>query len=600
MAHYLKKNHTTGRPKHIVSIDIETKDDGTLQPEGERHRLYLGCLYYRRYDKPKGKPETFSLYEYRFHNHQQLYDILRKVFNGNKQRYYVYAHNANFDYAVMDFVLMIEKLGLEVNWYVNEKPPVIVKSRYSNNTILWLDSLNIFMLSLKQLATSMGLVAKGELEEATNDDELYEYCRNDCFILSEALHIWRTFIIDNDLGNYAYTLAGQSLNAYKHLFLPAKTVCQTTREEVLKKERQSYFGGRTECFRLGRYNQLMYMLDINSMYPSVMYDNDFPTSYFRTETDFNPFNKSYPNGIKPFLVKLTGTIVKPVLPCIINNKLCFPVGDISGYWCIPEVEAALPYLYDVEYEEVHMYRCQPLFREWVETFYNLRREYNDKGNQAYSYLIKIVMNSLYGKFGQLSPQWEDVDTTDLSDGTEIVVQGFEDEPIFHYRVRLGIVQQLVERTETQHSLPIVASLVTAHARTKLWKLFEAAGSDNVFYCDTDSLLVNQSGYENLQGFIEDGVLGSLSVQWTSPWVELNGLKDYSYDKGFRLKGIKPKASYKGDNTWQQLVFRSWDYHLSKKQSGFIDILHQNKRLTRKYTKGVLIGDGYLNPLLLHR
>jgi hypothetical protein len=58
------------------------------------------------------------------------------------------------------------------------------------------------------------------------------------------------------------------------------------RKYVLNLERGSYYGGRTECFKIGQFTgDKYYYLDINSMYPAVMYDNFYPTKYFNYLTN---------------------------------------------------------------------------------------------------------------------------------------------------------------------------------------------------------------------------------------------------------------------------------------------------------------------------
>ncbi|GAI91252.1 unnamed protein product, partial [marine sediment metagenome] len=52
-------------------------------------------------------------------------------------------------------------------------------------------------------------------------------------------------------------------------------------------ERESYKGGRVECFFLGSLeNDSYYMLDVNSLYPFVMRSNPFPVKYIRISHNY--------------------------------------------------------------------------------------------------------------------------------------------------------------------------------------------------------------------------------------------------------------------------------------------------------------------------
>ncbi|GAI80077.1 unnamed protein product, partial [marine sediment metagenome] len=51
-------------------------------------------------------------------------------------------------------------------------------------------------------------------------------------------------------------------------------------KQAIDLERESYKGGRVECFYLGDLtNENYYMLDVNSLYPFVMRNNVYPVKY---------------------------------------------------------------------------------------------------------------------------------------------------------------------------------------------------------------------------------------------------------------------------------------------------------------------------------
>lgn len=595
MSHYIKKNHRTSLPQHIIAIDTETIDDKSQDQGVERHRLLLGCLIYRRWDNGHRSTKDYSTSTYRFDNHSSLDNILYSILKKTRKRYYIFAHNANFDYSIIDINARLCNLGLKTEFYVNEKPPVIVKTKAKDISVLWLDSLNFFRMSLSQLGDSLGLISKSNMPNSSDLNELYEYCKNDTEILIEALTKWRMFVSDNNLGNFAVTLASQSLNAFRHRFMPERTLVQTSKEDVLLKERKTYFGGRTECFYNGTKKGDFYMLDINSMYPYVMQKHSYPVRYVTRHNNFNPYKYTFSQDIKPGMATVELTLDKPVLPMIIEGRLCFPIGRLNGTWTYPELKYARPYISDITFIDVYMYRHKPIFTQWVTELYALRQQFKSEGNIAYSTLVKLLMNSLYGKFGQLTPVWENIEPTTLPDNTE----GFSEDPytkeIIHWRVRMGILQHKSERIETSHSMPLIAAHVTAYGRNMLFSLIEKAGIANVYYCDTDSVLVNSKGYTLLKRLISDTTLGALGIEWNSSFINIHGLKDYEYQGGKKIKGVKANAKQLNDNVFTQKQFRSWDYHQSKGERGFIDIIEQRKELKRIYTKGILHSNGRIIP-----
>ena len=56
---------------------------------------------------------------------------------------------------------------------------------------------------------------------------------------------------------------------------------------ILRKELASYYGGRTEAFKIGSLSgYTWYKFDINSLYPFVMANADYPVSLYKS--DYNP------------------------------------------------------------------------------------------------------------------------------------------------------------------------------------------------------------------------------------------------------------------------------------------------------------------------
>jgi hypothetical protein len=68
---------------------------------------------------------------------------------------------------------------------------------------------------------------------------------------------------------------------------------------------------------------------------------------------------------------------------------------------------------------------------------------------------------------------------------------------------------------------------------------ECAGLANVYYCDTDAVMVNQCGYDKLlsSGYIREGEWGMLGVRLISDKVEIRGIKYYVHDEHIVCAGM---------------------------------------------------------------
>ena len=129
---------------------------------------------------------------------------------------------------------------------------------------------------------------------------------------------------------------------------------------------------------------------------------------------------------------------------------------------------------------------------------------------------------------------------------------------------------------------------------------QAAGLDNVFYTDTDSLMVNRAGYEALDAYINSQLLGALKVEWTSEDVVIHGLKDYEVDGKLKAKGVRRDAEHTAPGVFTQEQFRGIEGMIRDGDLDRILIRRVSKRLTRRYQKGVVSDSGRVFPLRLLR
>jgi hypothetical protein len=163
-----------------------------------------------------------------------------------------------------------------------------------------------------------------------------------------------------------------------------------------------------------------------------------------------------------------------------------------------------------------------------------------------------------------------------------------------------MVEMLEERPESRDSFPAIASHITAYARMYLWELMKTAGLENVYYVDTDSLMLNKTGYAALKPRIDQTKLGALKVEWKSDHVVLNGLKDYEIDGRLKAKGIRKTAVQTAPGVFTQEQFRGIEGMIRDGDLDRILIKTVSKTLLRKYLKGQVMESGKVFPLRLLR
>ncbi|GAI87037.1 unnamed protein product, partial [marine sediment metagenome] len=237
-----------------------------------------------------------------------------------------------------------------------------------------------------------------------------------------------------------------------------------------------------------------------------------------------------------------------------------------------------------------------IFASFVDRFYTLRQEFASANVETYEHITKKLLNSLYGKFGQKAEVWEKIgDAPNEPDRVEDVyeVGVFRTKQI---RYLLGEVFELTGYGECFNSFPAISAHVTAYGRMYLYELMKAAGSGNYFYCDTDSLIVNEAGLWNLENRIDKQRLGSLKVVSTTTKLVIRGLKDYSVGEKTIIKGIRKNAVRISDNLYSQDVWPSFKGVLRSGTADTYTIRKTLKQLSRNYTKGKVNPDGWIIPL----
>ena len=146
--------------------------------------------------------------------------------------------------------------------------------------------------------------------------------------------------------------------------------------------------------------------------------------------------------------------------------------------------------------------------------------------------------------------------------------------------------KLMPETESYNSFCAIAAHVTAYARLYLYDTIVKAGYHNVLYTDTDSLFVNEQGYENIKHMIDKYRLGYLSLEMMSEnGVTLYAPKDYIFDGKIRHKGVPDKARRVNNNTWEITLFPKLATFIRENDVNQYFNVTMNKTLKRNYNKG---------------
>ena len=368
-------------------------------------------------------------------------------------------------------------------------------------------------------------------------------------------------------------------------------------KQAIDLERESYKGGRVECFYLGDLNdENYYFLDVNSLYPFVMRNNLYPIKYKQIVHRITPHSLGTLLHSKAVVAKV---LIETDLPiyAVRCGRCMFPVGRFWTTLCTPELKYAFAHNHVKQVDVAVIYEQENIFRSYVNKFYTLRLDFKSAGVDEYVELCKKMLNSLYGKFGQKGENWTKIGDCPNERDREELVFNMGGRRVTKLRYLLGELFIMTGHGESFDSFPAIAAHVTAYARMYLWSLMQEAGYGNYFYCDTDSLIVNEVGLCNLQNRKSEHLLGGLKIDNFGSYVQLRGLKDYSFNAKDVVKGVRKNAVKLADGVFQQEQWPSFRGLLRSGEPDIYTVKTTIKHLNREYTKGVVNPDGVVVPFV---
>lgn len=405
--------------------------------------------------------------------------------------------------------------------------------------------------------------------------ESIKYCELDCVSLHEVLIKFNDIIFNkfNININSALTLPALAMRIYKTQFMPNNTIYQLL-GKAEENIRNSYSGGAVDVYIPHNRATLdnifknikglfikLYYYDVNSLYPYIMAKFDMPIG---KPIFFNGDIRKYDsNAYGFFYCKITSpdNIKHPLLQRRIKTsngmRTIAGLGSWIGWICSTEMDNAMKYGYTFEILKGYEFNKGNIFEEYVLKMYNLRQEYI-KGHPM-NLIAKLLMNSLYGKFGMklVSTEilmydystdegqkslHEDIDCWGLS------IQDFvkiDDYFLIIRNTRLSYKYN--EELDMFHGQDIniaIASAITAGARVHM-SYFKNNPDFRLYYSDTDSAIIDRP----LPSFMVGSKLGQLKLEHTIDKAvflapKVYGLVDVNGNEIIKIKGVTGEVASK--------------------------------------------------------
>lgn len=144
-----------------------------------------------------------------------------------------------------------------------------------------------------------------------------------------------------------------------------------------------------------------------------------------------------------------------------------------------------------------------IFSDYVNTLFELRQQHPKKTSPAINYICKILLNSLYGRFG-MEPIINKQKFVDFNELTKLMKKFNNqeldfiklDDSYFVIYPDINLIKNDIHKVNIS-----IASAVTAYARMHMAKLKKYCSRNNIklYYSDTDSLILDSTLPDNFTG-----------------------------------------------------------------------------------------------------
>lgn len=586
-------NTNVTRPQNIIFFDTETKQ--TITKDNRiKQDLWLYVFKHVYLDHSGKYQVVYSKDTYERDDLLDYLDTLSDVLD----TIHICSHNLIFDFTVLELLDTLHEHKYELIQFYTKS--LATQFRYIKNicTYTFFDTVSLFPLSLAKISETLN-INKIDIDlDKAGDKETFIYCNRDVDILIEMLSNWYKFLNVNGFDGFTTTVSSTAFSLYRssYMNIPIDLHCN---DEVNTIEREAYKGGRTEVFYKGYPGQaIYYKLDVNSMYPYVMAQNKYPTKLINVYD--NPSIKYTMNRIKRYSVIAQVVVYTQdnIVSTKVKNRNIYANGQFETTLTTPEMSYLLEKGAVKKVKKLITYTQNTIFKEYVNAIYKIKVNSYENNNDIFYLIAKLMQNGLYGKFGQLNTE-QDILTENAED-KYLREYGYDATTDRHFTITTINHKSFIEYYggESSFSFPAIAAHVTAYARCYLYELMLKAGKGNYYYCDTDSLIVNELGYRNLERYIDETRLGGLKVEGITDRIIIKAPKDYRFGNEVKLKGISKTAKKIGKNRYAQQKWQRFAGLFLHNEPTKYYLSHLEKRLKRTVYSGKIDANCFLSPWLL--
>jgi hypothetical protein len=487
----------------------------------------------------------------------------------------VYFHNfGRFDALFLLRNIDLSKYKVNIKMRDNIYYEVVVIYPDKSKRVIFRDSYLLFPSSLNDMSLLFLNDKKkdfchsyvlGDYSNADKVRDIKEYCKYDVYLLCMSFNKYREYVYNMfniDICR-TLTLSSLSLKIYLNSYYDDKvtpiTHCEGNIDSFI---RRSYKGGVVDVYKPILINGYCY--DVNSLYPYVMANHSMPSSFVEYVICDNGVDDFDINNFFGF-IEVDVFCENLHIPFLTYYKeglgLLSPVGCWRAVYFSEEIKYALSLGYKFKYYSYVSFKSDILFKGFVDSLYDVRLK--NKGTPL-DKIIKLILNSLYGRFGMMNEVEKCVllDSIKSKDEINYILTLYnvklcenidENKTLIKYKKKpildnldyiddMSIVKKALNDFDFSgrnlRTAVHIASAITAYARIEMYKY---KMKYNVYYSDTDSIFTDKEIDKSDVG----GDLGQMKLEYPVKLGIFISPKLYYIDKGdntfiFKGKGVNAK------------------------------------------------------------
>lgn len=607
----------TGNEENISKTFI----DPILLTTYDFYNNNINSIQFQRINYPNFiAPYLEEITEMKYDNMVKIGDYIGQFMTHKFHKFRIYAHNmSGFDgiFILNSLLLLQENNNIKIIPTKRDNKMISIKvlfnydekyNRYRHH-IIFHDSYSILLTSLDKLSKNflqdspdlMKLENKEILEILTNREvrikkiynkpkydyfihQLYNYSKRDCISLANILFRFGMLINEKwmiNIHNYP-TISSLAIAIYLTHYLKITDLIPLVTGKIYRDISKSYHGGHTDVYMMYSDKEV-HSYDYTSMYPAMMLKHEMPVGKI-DKFEGNPLNvgetfKSLcdKHAFVKCTVEVDKSLNRPVYMTKVKfnneNRVMCATGTFLNQWVYLK---EICYYYKLTNGKIkidpnsikkgYIFQSKNIFKDYITDLFKIKQSVT-KDNPLYL-ISKILMNSLYGRFG-LKQELTEHKFMSNSEIEEMLMScesiTIEDIiPLDFIEKSLVISTKNSDEVFLKSSIPI-ASAITAYARMERAEILLDESLD-ILYFDTD-------GFKSLQKITElpkykhldHNGLGGLKYEGTfSESIFLmpkvyGGVYKESGEEFTKLKGFKDKVEF---NKFKDLLFKNKEITLT--------------------------------------